>query len=133
MHVKILIATLLASGMWTAMASWADPPTPTVGQLTTDQEEGRRQFQYHCAACHVSAFPSAEANGGTSEPYAPRLSRLVVQDGNDDAFRQVVMNGTASMPGFRFALAASQLNLIADYLKTLAIPPRTVASEHPQL
>ena len=96
--------------------------------LTDSQREGRRIFQQKCAVCHVPAWPGATAIG-------PALSNQVIV-GNETAIRDAITNGlydeAVTMPGWKYTLSSEQIENVIDYLKTLAQPPQTVASEHPE-
>lgn len=101
--------------------------------LTGAQREGRRIFQQKCAVCHVPAWPGATALG-------PGLSNQIIQ-GNESAVRDTITNGLYdqsvlgpgfTMPGWKYTLSSEQIDHVIDYLKTLAQPPQTVASERPE-
>jgi len=96
--------------------------------LTAEQKEGRRIFQQKCAVCHVPAWPGATALGSA-------LSNQVIV-GNESAIRDAITNGlydeSVTMPGWKYTLSSEQIENVIDYLKTLAQPPQTVASEHPE-
>ena len=101
--------------------------------LTHPQREGRRIFQQKCAVCHVPTWPGAATLG-------PGLSNQTIQ-GNESAVRDTITNGLYdqsvlgpgfTMPGWKYTLSSEQINHVIDYLKTLAQPPQTVASERPE-
>jgi mono/diheme cytochrome c family protein len=103
--------------------------------LTSSQKEGRRVFQQKCAVCHVPAWPGATAIG-------PALSNQIIQGpGNESAARDAITNGIYdqavlgpgfTMPGWKYTLSSKQIEDVIQYLKTLAQPPQTVATEHPE-
>ena len=53
--------------------------------------------------------------------WGPLLSKTNVQ-GREDAVRKQIMDGSARMPAFRYALQPSDINAIVDYLKKLENP-----------
>lgn len=93
--------------------------------LSAEQKEGRRIFQQKCAVCHVPASFIAE-------PYAPKLTKGLVE-GNEDGVRETITNGSGPrMPGWKYTLQPNQINLVIAYLKALEKPSATVASERPE-
>jgi mono/diheme cytochrome c family protein len=114
---------------------FAAPRLAEQENLTSSQKEGRRVFQQKCAVCHVPAWPSATALG-------PGLSNQIIQGpGNESAARDAITNGLYdqsglgagfTMPGWKYTLSSEQIDNVIDYLKSLAQPPQTVASEHPE-
>lgn len=93
--------------------------------LSGEQKEGRRIFQQKCAVCHVPASFIAE-------PYAPKLTKGLVE-GNEDGVRETIANGSGPrMPGWKYTLQPNQIDIVIAYLKTLEKPSPTVASERPE-
>src|SRR5262245_43767788 len=88
-------------------------PNPYLGpspNLTADQQEGQRLFMQRCSICHVPGTPAGRHLG-------PRLTKELFA-GREDTVRQVIMNGTDRMPGYRYAFKESQMNNVIEYLKT---------------
>lgn len=93
--------------------------------LSAEQREGRRIFQQKCAFCHVPISSLAE-------PYAPRLTRGLVE-GNEGSIREAITNGSGPrMPGWKYTLQPNQINNVIEYLKILDKSSRTIASERPE-
>src|SRR5947207_13232772 len=78
--------------------------------LTAQQLEGMRHFNQSCRVCHTK--PQL-----TSPQYAPVLSRASL-NGNDDALRAYIGNGSAKMPGFRYHFKPAEIDAVVAYLKT---------------
>ena len=93
--------------------------------LSAEQREGRRIFQQKCALCHVPASSLAE-------PYAPKLTRGLVE-GNENSIRETITNGSGPrMPGWKYTLQPNQINNVIEYLKILDKSTRTIVSERPE-
>jgi mono/diheme cytochrome c family protein len=84
--------------------------------LTARQALGRRIFQQRCGVCHTA--PTL-----TSGIYGPVLYKDVVE-GNEDAIKQFIQNGSRRMPGFRYGLEPAEIDAIVDYLKTVPKPQK---------
>jgi mono/diheme cytochrome c family protein len=93
-----------------AGAQQADTPQP----LTPTQKTGQRIFQQRCGVCHSMIAPAFPM-------YGPALYKGLVE-GNEDAIRQMIREGTSRMPGFQFGLQAPEIDAIVEYLKTLPKP-----------
>ena len=82
--------------------------------LNAHQLEGMRLFNQSCRVCHTK--PQM-----TSPQYGPVLSRVSLQ-GNEEAIRTFIANGSARMPGFRYHFKPAEIDAIAAYLKTRPEP-----------
>ena len=78
--------------------------------LTETQKQGQRLFQQGCSVCHTPATV-------ISRLYGPRLTKALIA-ADEEAVRQIIMNGSDRMPGFRYGLESSEINAIIEYLKT---------------
>ncbi len=88
-----------------------DWPSDTAFLLTLSETEllGRFRFRQRCALCHgYQADRSAETWG-------PVLTRTHVA-GREAAVRRRIMEGSAGMPSFRYALDATAIDAIIAYL-----------------
>jgi len=74
---------------------------------------GMRLYNQSCRVCHTK--PQL-----TSPQYAPVLSRGSL-NGNDDAMRAFIANGSPKMPGFKYHFKPAEIDAIVAYLKT--VPP----------
>lgn len=84
-------------------------------QAQTPQElEGLRHFNQSCRVCHAHSALKAPQ-------YGPRLSRASL-NGDENAMRTVIANGTPRMPGFRFTYAPAEIDALVSYLKTVPQP-----------
>ena len=75
---------------------------------------GQRLFYQSCVVCHTK--PQI-----TSGQYGPVLSKDTL-NGQEDALRAFIGNGTTRMPGFKFQFEPTQINAIVAYLKTVPAP-----------
>jgi mono/diheme cytochrome c family protein len=87
---------------------------PAQAFLNERQLLGMRLYNQSCRVCHTK--PQL-----TSPQYAPVLSRASL-NGNDDALRATIANGSAKMPGFRYHFKPAEIGAIVAYLKTV-LPP----------
>src|SRR3984893_9690639 len=84
---------------------------PALAQdLDATQRLGHRLFNQPCRVCHAKPqFNSAW--------YGPVLLKDSAS-GNVSAMREVILNGTPRMPGFRHHFKPAQVDAIVAYLKT---------------
>ena len=81
--------------------------------MTPAQKEGRRIFVQRCAVCHLPLTPEPRRS------YGPALNG-VVKKSSEEAVRQMIMNGSLKMPGWRYTLMPDQITSVITYLKTFA-------------
>jgi mono/diheme cytochrome c family protein len=103
--MKPLIAALLAVVPLAALAQAESGP---------HQLDGMRLFNQSCRVCHTK--PQM-----TSPQYGPVLSRVSLQ-GNEEALKAFIANGSARMPGFRYHFKPAEIDAIVSYLKTRPEP-----------
>jgi mono/diheme cytochrome c family protein len=90
---------------------------PPLAPLNDTQVLGRRLFQQRCAVCHTESTPGANR-------YGPILYKELIA-GNEDAMREFITNGSkGKMPGFKYGLAAPEIDAIVEYLKTVSRPAK---------
>jgi mono/diheme cytochrome c family protein len=82
--------------------------------LNERQLLGMRLYNQSCRVCHTK--PQL-----TSAQYGPVLSRTSL-DGNDEALRAYIANGSAKMPGFRYHFKPAEIDAVVSYLKTVTPP-----------
>ena len=104
MNQKIAVAVLLLAPLAASAQAF----------LNERQLLGMRLFNQSCRVCHTK--PQL-----TSPQYAPVLSRASL-NGNDDALRAYIANGSAKMPGFKYHFKPAEIDAIVAYLKTV-LPP----------
>ena len=96
-----------------------DPKAPADTQLLMSLNDTERvgafRFRQRCAICHGRQMSLAPNTWG------PLLSKANVQ-GKEEAVRQRIMEGSARMPAFKYALQPSDINAIIDYMKKLDNP-----------
>src|SRR3954451_10297345 len=79
--------------------------------LNDQQQLGRRLFETSCGVCHTR--PTL-----VSGMFGPELSKDRA-GGNEQNMRDIISNGSARMPGFKYTYSPDQVAAIAAYLKTL--------------
>ena len=109
---KWLLAILLGAFPLATAAQQMNSDKP----LNNTQKLGQRIFQQRCGVCHSRSSP-------VFQMYGPALYKDLV-DGNEDAIRELISEGSNRMPGFKFGLQPSQIDAIVEYLKTVAKPPK---------
>lgn len=97
--------------------SAAATAAPMPATLNDTQVLGRRLFQQRCAVCHIESTPGANR-------YGPILYKELIA-GNEDTMREFISNGSkGKMPGFKYGLAAPEIDAIVEYLKTVSRPAK---------
>jgi len=86
--------------------------------LTEAQLNGRRLVGQRCANCHA---------GNPRQP-GPPLGKTIVESRGEVFIRDKVNKGSTLMPGFQYALNASQIDNIIAFLKTYTPPARSAAA-----
>jgi mono/diheme cytochrome c family protein len=92
----------------------------TLAQESSGQQLGMRLFNQSCRVCHTK--PTL-----LSPQYGPTLSMNTL-GGNADTMREVISNGTARMPGFKYDFNSVQIDAIVAYIKTLPTPAQTATT-----
>jgi mono/diheme cytochrome c family protein len=114
--MKRCVPLLFLFAAWLS-AAWpvAAAAQPAGGQNLTDVERlGMRLFNQHCRVCHTKPQLA-------SAQYGPVLSKDSL-GGKDGVLREVISNGTARMPGFKFTFEPADIDAIVAYLKTVPAP-----------
>lgn len=118
---RIALATLLAFAA--TFLNGISIHAAVAATLNADQAVGRRLYNQHCGVCHTK--PTI-----LSPYYGPALSKEIV-NGNEDALREFIQNGTDRMPGFQYTLEPRQIDSIVHYLMTVP-PPSEPATPAPK-
>jgi mono/diheme cytochrome c family protein len=87
--------------------------------LSDSERQGAFLFKQRCSLCHYSMAASvAGARSGLLTPlsFGPPLSKKSVED-REDAVRKKIVDGSARMPAFKYALQPAQVDMIIGYLK----------------
>lgn len=103
-------------GPWIALILLAGTPHGALAaepRLDEQQKLGWRLFEQSCGVCHTR--PTLVA----PRMYGPELSRESA-GGREDLMREIISNGTARMPGFKYMYDPAQIAAIATYLKSLS-------------
>ena len=80
-------------------------------KLNPQQQLGRRLFEQSCGVCHTR--PTL-----ISGMFGPELSKDST-GGKEEYMREIISNGSARMPAFKYTYSPDQIAAIAAYLKTL--------------
>jgi mono/diheme cytochrome c family protein len=115
MRYKGLLLLLCASCL--PMAVQAQHSTSKT-EPTDQQRKGQQLFQQHCSVCHENQTLTNPATFG------PRLNKDLME-GNEAAMKEVILNGLARMPGFKYTLQPSEVDVIIAYLKTVQKPSQS--------
>jgi mono/diheme cytochrome c family protein len=107
LHARLI---LIALSLFPAAAS----AQPAVGGSDQQQIVGLRLFNQSCRVCHTK--PQL-----VSPQYAPVLTMNTL-GGKDDVMREVIGNGTARMPGFKYDFKPAEIDAIIAYIKTIPAP-----------
>lgn len=93
-------------------------PSDTAFLLSLTETEwlGRFRFRQRCALCH-----GYQANR-SAETWGPVLTQRNVV-GREEAVRRRIMEGSAGMPSFRYALDSVTIDAIIAYLKKVEEAP----------
>jgi mono/diheme cytochrome c family protein len=83
--------------------------------LNAQQQLGQQLVSQSCGVCHLK--PQI-----TAATFGPPLSKESA-GGSEDVMRQVIMDGTPRMPGFKVKFDSSQIDAIIAYLTTVPAPP----------
>ena len=97
---------------------------PAGGGQTEKELLGMRLFNQSCRVCHTRPHL-------TSPLYGPELSQNSL-GGQEAAIRDVISNGTARMPGFKYHFDPAQIDAIVAYLKTVPSAPAPAAAGAPR-
>ena len=79
--------------------------------LGDKEQNGKKMFQQRCSVCHTPPRPE-------DKTYGPMLNSDAVT-GKEAAARELIMKGTARMPGFQYGLRPEEIDNIIAYLKTV--------------
>ena len=91
--------------------------------LNEQQRLGRQIFAQSCGVCHLRPALSVRT-------YGPLLSKAAT-GGDEGRMRNIILEGTARMPGFKYYLQSDQVDAIIAYVRTVP-PPAAAASALPE-
>ena len=115
MRVEHAMMRAAAMGVFlTALSQGAFAQAQGGAALDDTQKLGQRLFYQACVVCHTK--PQI-----TSGQYGPVLSKNTL-NGEPDALRAFIREGTARMPGFKFQFEPAQIDAVVAYLKTVPAP-----------
>jgi mono/diheme cytochrome c family protein len=94
------------------VAAWPTGASAQQGDKLNEQQQlGQLLFTQSCGVCHLK--PQIISN-----TFGPPLSKESA-GGRDDVMREVIMNGTPRMPGFKYLFEPPQIDAVIAYLKTV--------------
>jgi virginiamycin B lyase len=121
-----LIGGLVLGGMTSAQQTAAPS-----SNLTAAEQAGRSLFQTRCAMCHVGGQPTSEMPNATAAPARSSTMGPTIGPAHaskEAALRQVITDGGALMPAYKYALSAEQINQVIAFIKTLDKPLTRLAA-----
>lgn len=113
MKYCIVLATLALTVAAALHAQQAT--TKPADRMSESEKAGERLYLQRCALCHSGTAPAYET-------YGPPVDSEVVSMRGEPAVRQVIMEGSARMPGFKYTLDEQQVGRIVAFLKILKDP-----------
>ena len=117
----VLFVALFAGVFLSRMPRAQQTPSST---LTAAEKAGRTIFQTRCAMCHVGGQSGTVETSSTAErrpsTMGPALSRTNTTD--EAALRQKIKDGSALMPGYKYALSDEQVGQVVTFMKTIDNP-----------
>jgi mono/diheme cytochrome c family protein len=119
------VASLLLLLLSTSRSSQAQQGTPShtppvrvdydmrvlLASRSGPEAQGRKLFAQRCALCHIGA--------STEQPYGGWLDRQRIQTISEGVARQLIMDGTPRMPGWKYTLEPGQVEKVIAYLRTV--------------
>ncbi len=85
--------------------------------LSPAQLAGKKLFLQRCSVCHLP--PLNAPQNPDPKPYGPLLSGFVRGGDRETRARNIILKGTARMPGFQYGLKPKQIDALIEYLKIL--------------
>lgn len=90
--------------------------------LNEQQRLGRQIFAQSCGVCHLRPALSVRT-------YGPLLTKAAT-GGDEGRMRNIILEGTARMPAFKYYLQSDQVDAIIAYVRTVP-PPADAAAAAP--
>ncbi len=85
--------------------------------LSPAQLAGKKLFLQRCSVCHLP--PLNVPQDPDPKPFGPLLSGSVRGAEKESRARNIILKGTARMPGFQYGLQSKQIDALMEYLKIL--------------
>ena len=83
---------------------------PSSKSLSAAQLQGKKLFLERCSVCHLPGMASYSA-------YGPLLDKKNVASLGEASVRDLIMQGSARMPGFQYTLKTDEIDEIVQFLK----------------
>jgi mono/diheme cytochrome c family protein len=120
--LSLTITDIPAVEQWSRATQGGLPLDPTAPRdtafllsLNETQRLGAFRFKQRCDVCHGVQMSLAPNTWG------PLLSNRNVT-GREEAVRRQILEGSARMPAFKYALPPAEVDAIVDYLKQVGPP-----------
>ena len=88
--------------------------------LNEQQRLGRQIFAQSCGVCHLRPALNVRT-------YGPLLSKAAT-GGDEGRMRNIILEGTPRMPGFKYYLENDQVDAIIAYVRTIPAPAAPTAT-----
>ncbi len=85
--------------------------------LSPAQLAGKKLFLQRCSVCHLP--PLNVPQDPDPKPFGPLLSVSVRGAEKESRARNIILQGTARMPGFQYGLQSKQIDALIEYMKIL--------------
>lgn len=107
--MKYLIYSCMAMALF-APAQFAQkaPGKP----VTEAEKAGQKLFFQRCSVCHMGTGPAFKL-------YGPPLYGDVIKAKGDDAIRTKILDGSVTMPGWKYTFKPAEVDTIIAFMKTL--------------
>ncbi len=109
----ILIIIIALAGISPVMARQSSSGT----SLSPAQLAGKKLFLQRCSVCHLP--PLNVPQDPDPKPFGPLLNGFVRGAEKESRARNIILKGTARMPGFQYGLESKQIDALIAYLKIL--------------
>ena len=112
------LCSLASAGNAVAQSNAASPSPASTSRLNEQKMRGKKVFMRRCALCHL---PPPETKPKMRPSSGPILNGLLkdAKPGKEEFVRQIILKGSAHMPGFQYILEHSEIDDLMLFLKTL--------------
>ncbi len=112
------LCSLATAGNTIAQSNDAAPSPAASPPLNEQEMRGKKVFMRRCALCHL---PPPETKPKMRPSSGPILNGLLkdAKPSKEELVRQIILKGSARMPGFQYTLERSEIADLMAFLKTL--------------
>ena len=108
-----LIIMVALAGLYPASAQRSS----SGASVSPAQRAGKKLFLQRCSVCHLP--PLNVPQDPDPKPFGPLLNGSVRGAEKESRARNIILKGTARMPGFQYGLQSKQIDALIEYLKIL--------------